>query len=72
MRKWSVGAKLMTLAAVALLLSIGVCSQGSFEGGTPFQQRMTNAGMVALIAAGFLFVAAIIAFVVRSMHGDDQ
>ena len=61
---WSLGAKLLTGAVVSFLLSIPLCGAGfTLEtAGTKLQQFEFGAGLVLLVGAGVLLVAAIIAW----------
>jgi len=61
---WSTGAKLLTGSVASLLLSIGLCGMGfTLEGGaTTLQQVEMGAGLVLLVGAFILLIAAIVAW----------
>ena len=71
-RDWSLGARLVTLGAVGLLLTIGLCSFGSgFEGGgTPLQNFLANAGLITFIVSiifiGVGILVAIVSLITRA------
>ena len=67
MHKWTLGTKLFTGSIVSLLLSIGLCGAGFTLQGTASaaQQFEFGAGLVLLVAAVLLFIAAIVAWVYR-------
>jgi hypothetical protein len=69
---WTLGGKLVTFAVVAFLLSIGLCSQGSFEVGTPFRRDLTAGGIYALLAAVVLLISGCIVLVIERIHEDDR
>jgi len=62
--QWKMGSKLITGSVVCLLLSIPLCGAGfTLEtAGTSLQQVEFGAGMVLLVGAFVLLVAAIIAW----------
>ena len=63
-KDWKLGSKLITASVVSFLLSIPLCGAGfTLEtAGTSLQQFEFGAGMVLLVGAFVLLVAAIIAW----------
>jgi len=65
-RDWKLGSKLLTGAAVSLLLSIGLCGMGITIGvpsGTRLENAEATAGLALLALAVVLFVSALLALV---------
>jgi hypothetical protein len=63
-RDWKLGSKLFTGAIVCLLLSVPLCGAGfTLEtAGTTLQQFEFGAGLVLLVGAFVLFLAALVAW----------
>ena len=63
-KDWKLGSKLFTGSVVCLLLSVPLCGAGFTleSAGTKLQQFEFGTGLVLLVGAGVLFIAAIIAW----------
>jgi hypothetical protein len=68
--QWSLGAKMLTVAAICLLLTFGLCSVGTpFEGqGTRATDFAAGAGIITFLVFVILLLAGIFTMIVQALR----